>query len=130
MKNLAISDSQIRGIRNSYPSALLFLPLIFPFQIPLTHNISDIAKIINASQEMILNDDPIRGLLIDSRNLAQTEGILFFAIKGERHNALEFLGDIYEKGIRNFVVNELPENAEVNFPESNFLVVADTLVAL
>jgi alanine racemase len=96
----------------------------------LTYTISDIALVINASQKIVLNDDPIRGLLIDSRNLTQTEGILFFAIKGERHDAHEFLGDIYAKGIRNFVVNELPENAEMDFADSNFLVVEDTLVAL
>ena len=94
------------------------------------YTISDIARIISASQEIILNEDPIHGLLIDSRNLTRTEGILFFAIKGERHDAHEFLSDIYEKGIRNFVVNELPGNAEMEFADSNFLVVEDTLVAL
>lgn len=96
----------------------------------MTYTISDIARIIQASQQVILNDDPIRALLIDSRNLTQTEGVLFFAIRGERHDAHEFLGDIYAKGIRNFVVNELPENAEMEFAESNFLVVDDTLLAL
>ncbi len=96
----------------------------------MTYTISDIARIISASQTIILDDDPIRGLLIDSRNLTQTENILFFAIRGERHDAHEFLPDVYENGIRNFVVNELPGNAEMEFPESNFLVVPDTLVAL
>ncbi len=72
----------------------------------------------------------MKSLVIDSRNIANKDGVLFFAIKGERHDAHEFLPSIYEKGIRNFVVNELPANAEMNFPEANFLVVENTLQGL
>jgi alanine racemase len=96
----------------------------------LTYTISDTSRILGAIQTLINNDGPVRSLLIDSRNLTHTEGVLFFAIKGERHDAHEFLPSIYAKGIRNFVVNELPANAEIEFPEANFIVVANTLESL
>ncbi len=96
----------------------------------MTYSFSDISRIIGATQTIILSDDPMKGLLIDSRNLTQTENILFFAIRGERHDAHEFLGDIYARGIRNFVVNDLPDNAEISFAGANFIVVPDTLIAL
>lgn len=96
----------------------------------MTYTISDISRILGATQSIIFNDGPVKGLLIDSRNLTQTENVLFFAIRGERHDAHEFLPDIYKKGIRNFVVNELPDNVEIEFAEANFIVVSDTLIAL
>ncbi|CAN5900133.1 bifunctional UDP-N-acetylmuramoyl-tripeptide:D-alanyl-D-alanine ligase/alanine racemase [soil metagenome] len=96
----------------------------------MTYTISDTARILSASQTLISNDGLVKSLLIDSRNLTHTDGVLFFAIKGERHDAHEFLPAIYGKGIRNFVVNELPANAEMEFPEANFLVVGNTLDAL
>lgn len=96
----------------------------------MTYTISDIARITAATQSIILRDGPVRGLLIDSRQLTQTDGVLFFAIKGERHDAHDFLGDIYNKGIRSFVVSALPANAEMVFPEANFIIVPDTLAAL
>jgi alanine racemase len=96
----------------------------------LTYTISDISRILGAAQTLISNDGPVRSLLIDSRNLTHTDGVLFFAIKGERHDAHEFLPGIYGKGIRNFVVNELPGNAEIEFPDANFVVVNNTLEAL
>lgn len=96
----------------------------------MTYTISDTGRILGATQTLISNDGPVKSLLIDSRNLTHTEGVLFFAIKGERHDAHEFLPAIYEKGIRNFVVNELPANAEMEFPEANFIVVGNTLASL
>lgn len=96
----------------------------------MTYTISDTGRILGATQTLISNDGPVKSLLIDSRNLTHTEGVLFFAIKGERHDAHEFLPSIYEKGIRNFVVNELPANAEMEFPEANFIVVSNTLASL
>lgn len=96
----------------------------------MNYTLSSISQIIGASSEFISLDGPVKSLVIDSRNIANKDGVLFFAIKGERHDAHEFLPSIYEKGIRNFVVNELPANAEMNFPEANFLVVENTLQGL
>lgn len=96
----------------------------------VNYSVSDIGRLTGAIQTIIVNDSPVRQLLIDSRNPAQTENVLFFAIKGERHDAHDFIGALYEKGIRSFVVSKMPADAHADFPEANFILVADTLAAL
>lgn len=96
----------------------------------MNYSLSEIGRRIHASKQIIRHDDTVKTLLIDSRKIDETEHTLFFAIKGERHDAHEFLHSIYEKGIRNFVVSQLPANAETDFPEASFLLVPDTLNAL
>ena len=72
----------------------------------------------------------ISWMLTDSRSLCFSEETLFFALKSERNDGMRYIADLYHRGVRNFVVNKLPEKAEQQFPDSNFLKVADTLVAL
>lgn len=43
-------------------------------------------------------------LLTDSRQLIFPQQTLFFAIKGEHHDGHQFLSDLYQKGVRQFVV--------------------------
>jgi UDP-N-acetylmuramyl pentapeptide synthase len=71
----------------------------------------------------------IKNLLIDSRNLSTAETSLFFAIVGERHDGHAYLKDLYEKGVRNFVVSVLPQNKD-QFADANLILVKDTLLAL
>ncbi|GAB4131665.1 MAG: bifunctional UDP-N-acetylmuramoyl-tripeptide:D-alanyl-D-alanine ligase/alanine racemase [Bacteroidia bacterium] len=96
----------------------------------MNYTISQIGRIIGSEKSVLFFDNPIRHILIDSRKISQTKDVLFFAIKGERHDGHKFISDLYQKGIRNFAVQELPANAEEIFPEANFLVCRDTLKAL
>jgi Alr-MurF fusion protein len=43
-------------------------------------------------------------ILTDSRFASQTDSSIFFAIKGERHDGHDFIEELYQKGIREFVV--------------------------
>ncbi|MES2138706.1 MAG: bifunctional UDP-N-acetylmuramoyl-tripeptide:D-alanyl-D-alanine ligase/alanine racemase [Bacteroidota bacterium] len=96
----------------------------------MNHTISTIATVINASTSGNGNTDTaIKNLLIDSRKLSNAETSLFFAIKGERHDGHAYLVDLYEKGVRHFVVSSLPQNNSA-FNNSVFLLVKDTLLAL
>ncbi|MEZ4902679.1 MAG: Mur ligase domain-containing protein [Spirosomataceae bacterium] len=45
-------------------------------------------------------------LLTDSRQLIFPHQTLFFAIKGEHHDGHEFIEGLYQKGVRQFVVEE------------------------
>lgn len=45
-------------------------------------------------------------LLTDSRFLSDPESSTFFAIKGERHNGHQFIKQLFEKGITEFVVEK------------------------
>ncbi len=94
----------------------------------MNHTISAISSVINAS---VTGKTPavIKNLLIDSRKLSNAETSLFFAIKGERHDGHAYLSDLYEKGVRNFVVSSLPKDTAL-FAGANFLHVKDTLLAL
>ncbi len=76
------------------------------------------------------SDANIEWLLTDSRSLCLSEGTLFFALKSERNDGHKYITDLYRRGVRNFVVMDLPHDREVAFPDANFLKVADTLVAL
>ena len=71
----------------------------------------------------------IKNLLIDSRKLSNAETSLFFAIKGERHDGHAYLIELYEKGVRHFVVSTLPNTSFV-FDGASFIFVNDTLLAL
>jgi alanine racemase len=74
-------------------------------------------------------DNEIKHLLIDSRKLTSPDNSLFFAIKGTRNDGHQFLSDLYQKGIRNFVVSDLPEALE-NYKDCSILKAANTLHAL
>lgn len=93
----------------------------------MMYRISDIARILNVNAPQV--DSPVIHLLIDSRKISHIEGALFFAIRGERHDGHAFLAELYQKGIRLFVVEQLPEDLKEK-ADAVFLLVKDTLVAL
>lgn len=45
-------------------------------------------------------------LLTDSRQLVFPNQTLFFAIKGQHHDGHHYLGDLYQKGVRQFVIEQ------------------------
>jgi Alr-MurF fusion protein len=95
-----------------------------------TYSVSDIAGIINGTLFSSKgNNDAIKHLLIDSRKIVIAESSLFFALVTPRNDGHKFISELYEKGIRNFVVSTLPENYK-EFDQSNFIQVNNTLQAL
>ena len=72
----------------------------------------------------------VRYLLTDSRSLCFPEETLFFAIKTERNDGHRYIADLYYRGVRNFVVEQVPENYPVDYPDANFLKVVGTREAL
>jgi Alr-MurF fusion protein len=92
----------------------------------LQYSISDIARIIGTGTKPV-HDTVIGHLLLDSRKVYAPATSLFFALKGPRRDGHQFIGELYKKGIRNFVVSEKQENVWL---DANFLLVDDTLSAL
>lgn len=80
-------------------------------------------KILHQSQ-----DREIKSLIMDSRKVSGGEQALFFAIKGNRHDGHQFIGDLYRAGIRQFVVEQNISTQE--FPEANFVQVVLAVQAL
>mgnify|MGYP002624490343 CR=1 FL=1 len=76
------------------------------------------------------NEGQIRWLLTDSRSLCFPEETLFFALKTQRNDGHRYIGDLYRRGVRHFVVEQVPEHYDTVYPEANFLRVPHTLAAL
>ncbi|MEM7102462.1 MAG: bifunctional UDP-N-acetylmuramoyl-tripeptide:D-alanyl-D-alanine ligase/alanine racemase [Bacteroidota bacterium] len=95
----------------------------------MSYNIQSIVKILNASfLNSKIHESEIRHLQYDSRLIFNPGKSMFIAIVGERRDGHDFIEDVYEKGVRNFLVSK-----EVNagfLAEANFVKVDDTLEAL
>lgn len=95
----------------------------------MTYAIADIIPIVRGQLlHPKVFPHTIEHLLLDSRQVIFPDTTLFFAIKGKRHDGHHFIDDVYQKGVRNFVIsNSLkPED----FPEANFILVSNSLWAL
>ena len=86
----------------------------------------EIASFIGAKADG-LHGREIDWLLTDSRSLCYPESTLFFAIKTDVGNGHLYIADLYQRGVRAFVVSE---DVEGDFPEADFLRVQNTLFAL
>lgn len=71
----------------------------------------------------------IKQLLIDSRKLLNSSETLFFALVTNRNNGHKYIKDLYQQGVRNFIISDEHFKVE-DFFGSNFILVPDSLVAL
>ena len=86
-------------------------------------------------------------LLTDSRSLCFPEQTLFFALRSKRNDGHKYIEELYRRGVRNFVVEDLPPtpipagepnrslsqgvgNWQSAYPDANFLKVPSPLAAL
>jgi len=69
----------------------------------------------------------ITELLTDSRRLSQPARTAFFALRGDRHDGHTFIQDLYQRGVRVFVVSR---TAPEGLADAVFIQVEDTLSAL
>lgn len=76
------------------------------------------------------SESNVRWILTDSRSLCFPEETLFFAIRSGRNDGHKYIADLYRRGVHNFVVEELPQNWNEEYPEANFLKVPFALEAL
>jgi len=72
----------------------------------------------------------IEWLLTDSRSLAFPETTLFFALRTKLGDGHLYIHDLYRRGVRNFVVGQVPAEHETTYPDANFLLVVSPLKAL
>lgn len=72
-------------------------------------------------------DLPVSTLIVDSRKAVHAGDALFFAIKGERHDGHQYIMDLYEQGVRQFIVEE---NPKFPLPQCNVLKVTSSVRAL
>jgi UDP-N-acetylmuramyl pentapeptide synthase len=89
---------------------------------------SDIANITQAKligpQDLVVTD-----IVTDSRQLSYSEGLLFIAIRGKNHDGHLFIDNLYQRGIRCFIVEIHPEKPE-RYSDAAFIITKNSIVAL
>jgi Alr-MurF fusion protein len=88
----------------------------------IAHKVYSMKEVASISGATLLENDAsasyISELLTDSRKLANPSSSIFFAIRGDRNNGHNFIQDLYDAGVRNFVVEKdysNPESIKANF---------------
>lgn len=95
-------------------------------------NLSIIASVI-APDARIVEEADILYLLTDSRELHTNPlQTLFFALHTAKNDGAHYIPDLYQQGVRAFVLNSTPANKPLagRFPDAAFLFVSDSLQAL
>ncbi|MEO1653440.1 MAG: UDP-N-acetylmuramoyl-tripeptide--D-alanyl-D-alanine ligase, partial [Bacteroidota bacterium] len=93
----------------------------------------EIEDLVSVVQGQLIKRSPahtfISHLLSDSRHLAFPRQALFFAIPGSHHNGHDFIVELYQKGVRSFIIEEVltPEQRSL---EANFIQVKSSIEAL
>lgn len=91
-------------------------------------SIENVANILNANR-IGTNPTEIDWILTDSRSLCFAEDTLFFALKTKRNDGHKYIPELYERGVRNFVVSDLPKDLE-GYADANFLQLSSPLKGL
>ena len=92
----------------------------------MTYTIEKITTLIGA-RRYGSQDANVRWLLTDSRSLCFPEETLFFALHTKRNDGHRYIDDLYRRGVRSFVVEQVPEHPQT---DANYLKVPSTLAAL
>jgi Alr-MurF fusion protein len=94
------------------------------------HTLATLAEVLGATLHGADTDATIEHISIDSRKPFPQDSTLFIALCGERHDAHGYIPGLLERGVRYFLVEELPADHNANDRRSTFLVVRDTRDAL
>ena len=99
----------------------------------MTYSIEKVATLIGARRYGEA-EATIGWLLTDSRSLCFPEQTLFFALRTQRNDGHKYIAELYRRGVRNFVVEQLPADASQQegnaYAGANFLIVPSPLAAL
>lgn len=99
----------------------------------MNYTVERIASIVEG--EIINNsnkDLAVKDLLFDSRLLVAPENTLFFSLKSHRNDGNKYIDELYDKGVRMFVVEKSDSISEIieNKNDATFIIVDDTLKSL
>lgn len=94
----------------------------------MNYSIKEISDIIGAEYNT-MREGIISHLLTDSRTLSFPETSLFFAIRTKTNDGHKYICDLYQLGVRSFVVTD-EDPGFYRMPDATFLFVKDALGAL
>lgn len=96
----------------------------------MPYTITHIAQVLDANTDLYAPKDCIAHLLTDSRKLSFPDSSLFFAIETPLRSGSEFVPELFDNGVRNFVLNKNYNIPKHILTRANILLVEDTLQAL
>ncbi|MGC3948331.1 MAG: bifunctional UDP-N-acetylmuramoyl-tripeptide:D-alanyl-D-alanine ligase/alanine racemase [Chryseolinea sp.] len=89
---------------------------------------SELPQLLNGKLLHLEDDAEIETISIDSRKTGTAKSVLFLAITGDRHDGHHYLQDLYNSGLRNFIVER---DIDIrSFPHANILRVGSSVTAL
>jgi alanine racemase len=91
------------------------------------------SDIIHCTQGKVLQQKenlPLYYLLTDSRKMIVASASLFFAIRGERYDGHLFIQEVYDKGVRHFIVEKEYHKIVLDIPDANLIEVLNSVHAL
>ncbi len=95
----------------------------------MNYSTKDIESILSSlgAQRCGAGEGSVRWLLTDSRSLSSPEDTVFFALVTNKGDGHRYLEPLYQRGVRTFVVQRLPEPAH---DDAIYFLVSDSLAAL
>ena len=97
----------------------------------MKYTISHIATILEATIIQHVSEIEIEYLLIDSRRLLFPASTLFFALPGHNREGIDYIDELYQKGVRCFVVRDDYDKKNIEkYPLANFIQVENVLFGL
>ena len=94
----------------------------------MQYTIEQIRDILQAKGKVVTPDSKVSRLLTDSRSLSFPEETIFFAIKTKHGDGHNYVKELYNRGVCNFIVNRTDGFEELG--KANFVIVDDSLKAL
>lgn len=94
----------------------------------MPYSVRNIADILQADVLLTNPDAVIEHLVTDSRRLVFPATSLFFAIQSRQRDGHNYVAEVYERGIRNFIVHK--DFKTDGFKEANFIFADNSLSAL
>lgn len=94
----------------------------------MKYYLENIAAVVKGKL-LLKNGNPlIDQLLVDSRKIIFPQSSLFIALQGPRRDGHSFIDELYQKGVRNFLVSQQIDISPLK--EANIIFVKNTLSAL
>ncbi|MEO6406311.1 MAG: bifunctional UDP-N-acetylmuramoyl-tripeptide:D-alanyl-D-alanine ligase/alanine racemase [Ferruginibacter sp.] len=91
---------------------------------------SEIADVLQVKPLQQCSNPSIARLLTDSRKMLIPDSTLFFAINTAKRNANVFIKELYDKNLRNFIIQSVDDIELSLFAEANIILVPDVLGSL
>jgi alanine racemase len=94
----------------------------------MTYSFFHIAQLLGG-KSLVRTEGNISRLLTDSRSLMFPDDTLFFALRSASNDGHRYVRDLYNHGVRHFVVSDFQSDYD-SMSDASFLIVNDTLQAL